>query len=134
MYLKYGIQPGVAASEPAAPAATGSPPPPSFAGATVWVGRYIDSRGTGDVTLSLVRGGSTVSGTWRLRTGGGGPVTGILEASGKRFQLRLENSAANCPGVFEGWAEISETAFTGIYQGKDCEGPVSDGRLELYPK
>jgi hypothetical protein len=134
MYLKYGTQPSRAASEPVAPAPAKATAPPSFAGAAVWVGRYKDSRGEGELTLSLVRGGSTISGTWQLRTGGGGPITGMLEANGKRFQLRMESSSPDCPGVFEGWAEISETVFTGTYRGSDCEGPVSDGKLELHPK
>jgi hypothetical protein len=99
-------------------------------GSGVWVGRYQDSRGAGDVTFTLVRGASTVSGTWKLRTGGGGPVTGVLE-SGGRMQLRMENIAPECPGTFEGSAEITDTTLLATYRGKDCEGVVTGGRLEL---
>ena len=100
-------------------------------GSRVWVGRYQDSRGAGDITFALVRGKSTVSGTWMLRTGGGGPVTGIIEASGRRMQLRMENTAPECPGIFEGSAEITDTTLVATYNGKDCQGDVTGGTLEL---
>ena len=97
----------------------------------VWVGRYQDSRGAGDITFALVRGESTLSGTWMLRTGGGGPVTGIIEASGRRMQLRMENTAPECPGLFEGSGEITDTSLVASYHGKDCQGDVTAGQLEL---
>jgi hypothetical protein len=100
-------------------------------GPSVWVGRYQDSRGAGDVSFTLVRGETTVSGTWKLRTGGGGPVTGLIEAGGRRMQFRMENIAPECPGTFEGSAEISDITLVGSYRGGDCEGAVTEGRLEL---
>ena len=100
----------------------------------VWLGRYQDSRGAGTVTFTLVRGTSTVSGTWRLRTGGGGPVTGLIEADGRRVQLRMENVAPECPGTLEGAGEITDTTLIASYRGKDCEGDITDGRLELRPQ
>ena len=100
-------------------------------GSSVWVGRYQDSRGTGDVTFTLVRGESIVAGTWKLRTGGGGPVMGLVEAGGSRMQLRLENVAPECPGTFEGAGEMTDTTLIASYRGKDCAGSVTDGRLEL---
>ena len=84
--------------------------------------------------MSLVRGTSSLSGTWQVRTGGGGPLSGVLESGGTRFQLRMENVAPDCPGAFDGWVEISETTLVAAYHGKDCAGPVSDGRLDLRPK
>ncbi len=103
-------------------------------GARVWTGRYRDSRGEGDMTFSLVQGESTVSGTWRVRIGGGGPLTGIAEAGGRRFNLRMENTAPACPGTFEGWMQIDPAVLVGAYRGHDCEGQVSDGRFELHPR
>ncbi len=114
-----------------------TPPPGAPArslGPSLWVGRYQDSRGAGDVTFTLVRGESTVSGSWKLRTGGGGPITGLLDETGRRMQLRMENIAPECPGTFEGSAQISDTSMVGTYRGKDCEGAVTDGKLELHPK
>ena len=135
IFLKYGTKPALASAQPAAPPTKGSAPVESkTAGTSVWVGRYQDSRGGGDVAFSLVRGATTVSGTWRLRTGGGGPVTAVAEATGRRLQLRMENTTPECPGTFEGWMELTETTLIGAYRGKDCEGPVSDGRLELRLK
>jgi hypothetical protein len=103
-------------------------------GPSAWVGRYADSRGTGDVTVTLMRGESTVSGTWKMRTGGGGPVTGTVDPNVGRVLLRLENIAAECPGLLEGSAEITDTTFTATYNGRDCQGPVTGGRLELRPQ
>lgn len=103
-------------------------------GSSAWVGRYTDNRGTGEITVTLVRGESTVSGTWKMRTGGGGPLTGIVEPNAGRVMLRLENIAAECSGLLEGSAEMSDTTFTATYQGKDCQGPVTGGRLELRPQ
>jgi hypothetical protein len=96
-----------------------------------WMGRYQDSRGGGDLTFMLVRGTSTVSGTWKFRTGGGGPLAGSLDGAGRRLQFRMENVAAECPGTFEGTAEISDTTLIGTYSGRDCMGAVSGGHLEL---
>ncbi len=135
LYLKIGAKPGVEPAQRTQPSAKASPPAESGASAAdVWVGRYRDSRGEGEISLWLVRGESTVSGIWALRTGGGGQVSGVVEANGRRWSLRLENAAPECPGTFEGWAEIREGTLIGAYQGRDCEGPVSDGWLELRPK
>jgi hypothetical protein len=46
----------------------------------------------------------------------------------------MENTAPECPAVFEGSMEISQTGLVGTYHGRDCEGPVTDGRLELRTK
>lgn len=115
--------------------AVGAPPsgaPARTVGPSVWVGRYQDSRGAGDMTVELMRGESTVSGTWKLRTGGGGPVVGSLESGGRQLRLRMENIAPECPGTFEGSAEITEKTLTGTYRGKDCQGDVTAGKLELH--
>ena len=117
-----------------APRADASSPPPKALGPSAWVGRYTDNRGTGEITFTLMRGESTVSGTWKMRTGGGGPVTGLAESSGGRVQLRLENIAADCPGLLEGSAEITDSTFTATYQGRDCQGEVTGGRLEMRPR
>ena len=122
-----------------APAVPPAPPPTSEprraevkgVASSVWVGRYQDSRGAGELTVSLVRGTSTVSGTWRVRTGGGGPLVGTLEGDGRRLQFRLENLAPECPGTFQGVADLGSTTLVGTYNGQDCEGPVTDGRLDL---
>lgn len=88
----------------------------------MWVGRYQDSRGAGDVTFTLVRGESTVSGTWQLRTGGGGPITGTLEPDGRRMAFRMENIAGGCPGTFDGSSDITDTTLVASYRGKDLRG------------
>ncbi len=139
MYWKLGTQPDKGSPPgPAPPVTAAAKEAPrletSAAGSGVWTGRYQDSRGAGQVTFSLVRGASTISGTWKLRTGGGGPVTGVAEAAGQQWQLRMENTAPECPAVFEGPMEISQTGLVGTYHGRDCEGPVTDGRLELRAK
>ncbi len=133
LYMK-GLGSGKASEEAAArEAKEASPAEAKSAGQTMWTGRYQDSRGGGEITMSLVRGNTTTSGTWRLRTGGGGPISMIRE-KGQRLQLHMENIASDCPGTFEGWVEFNEAGLIGAYNGKDCEGPVQDGRLELRPK
>lgn len=139
MYLKPGTQRGEGSAPEPAPAATvagkeSARVEASAGGSGVWSGRYQDSRGAGQLTFSIVRGASTISGTWRLRTGGGGPVTGILGTEGQRWQLRMENTGPECPAVFEGSMEVSQGVLIGAYHGRDCEGPVTDGRLELRPR
>jgi hypothetical protein len=118
------------------PLAKTAPPgaPARSLGPSVWAGRYQDSRGACDVTFTLVRGESTVSGTWKLRTGGGGPITGLMDQTGRRMQLRMENIAPECPGTFEGSAEISDTSMVATYRGTDCEGAVTNGKLDLRPQ
>ena len=59
-------------------------------------------------------------------------MIGVLEPSGRGLQLRMDNTAPECPGTFEGSAEINDTKLVGTYRGKDCQGPVSNGRLELH--
>jgi hypothetical protein len=141
MYFKVGGQPGAAPAQAGRPAAQAPPPaqePPRVearaTATSVWTGRYQDSRGAGEATFFLVQGQSMVSGTWKLRTGGGGPLTGVVQAGGRRIEIRMENIAPECPAMFEGSAEISARALVGTYHGKDCEGPVTDGRLELHPR
>lgn len=138
VYVKIGTKAASESTQPASPREAASrpaqPAPRTVVkaiGASVWVGRYRDSRGEGDMTFSLMRGESLVSGTWKLRTGGGGPLTGVAEAKGQRLQLRMENTAPECPGTFEGWAEVRGSTLVGAYHGKDCDGPVSEGSFEL---
>ena len=118
------VAPGAVVTPPARATATSTAP-------LLWHGRYQDNRGSGAATFSLVRGTSTVSGTWKVRTGGGGPVTGLIETDGRRIQLRMENISPECPGTLEGTGEITDTTLVATYRGQDCEGGITDGRLEL---
>ncbi len=100
-------------------------------GAEVWVGRYRDSRGEGEITFSLVRREAVLYGVWTRRTGGGGPVKGTLGSDGGALTFRMENTAPECPGLFTGHGMVGEKVIRGAYEGKDCQGEVSDGYLEL---
>lgn len=99
-------------------------------GTEVWVGRYRDSRGGGEIALSLVRRTATLYGVWQLRTGGGGPVQGTVGEDGT-LSFRMDNAAPECPGTFQGQATVEKDVLRGVYEGKDCEGKVSGGSLEL---
>ncbi len=81
--------------------------------------------------FSFVQSGATLSGTWKLRTGGGGSLKAAVEEGGRRLTFQLRNGSSECAGTFEGWAEVSEEAMIGAYHGSDCEGTVSDGRIDL---
>lgn len=129
-----GIGERAPAQVPPLASATPSHAAASNFGPGVWVGRYQDSRGSGDVSFNLVRGVTTVSGTWKMRTGGGGPVTGLMDETGRRMQVRMENIAPECPGSFDGSAEISDTSMVVTYGGKDCQGTVTQGTLTLHPQ
>ncbi len=133
VFLKYGDKPGPAPIQIAAPTTKGSPPVGSkITGTSVWVGRYRDSRGDGEIFFSLVRREATLSGIWKLRTGGGGPFNATVGTGSGKLTFRMENTAPECPGTFEGWIQIGETTgMIGAYHGKDCEGVVSDGRFDL---
>jgi hypothetical protein len=135
LFLKYGSKSSSATAQTAAaPAKSPVPAESKITGTSVWVGRYRDSRGDGEVMFSLVRREATLSGIWKLRTGGGGPFNATVAAHGGKLTFRMENTAPECPGAFEGWAEIGEATMVGAYHGTDCEGVVSDGRLDLRPK
>lgn len=135
VYLNLGTKPAPVSSQTAARSAEPAPLLASkTSGTSVWIGRYRDSRGEGVVTFSLVQREATLSGIWKLRTGGGGPFNATVGADGRRLTFRMENTAPECRGTFEGWAEISEATMVGAYHGKDCEGVVSDGRFDLRPR
>jgi hypothetical protein len=97
----------------------------------VWVGRYQDSRHEGEIEFSLVRRAATLYGVWQLGTGEGGPVKASIWEDGETFAFRMENTAPECPGLYRGVGKLGKKAIFGHYQGKDCEGKVSDGRLNL---
>jgi len=50
------------------------------------------------------------------------------------MQLRMENIAPECPGTFEGAGELDDTSLVATYRGNDCEGAVTEGKLELRPR
>src|SRR5581483_9748125 len=60
--------------DPLAPALGLRPGPPPAQ--DQWVGPYEDSRGSGELTIQLRRVGTRLEGSWRLRTGGDGTLTG----------------------------------------------------------
>lgn len=135
VYLSLGTKPAPGSSQIATgPTQPGLVATSKTTSASLWGGRYRDSRGEGEILFSLVRRGATLSGIWKLRTGGGGPFNATVEADGRKLMLRMENTAPECPGTFEGWAEVSESSMIGAYHGKDCEGVVSDGRFDLRPR
>lgn len=135
VYLNLGTKPAPASPKIAARPPNPAPLPTSTTtGTSVWVGRYRDSRGEGEIMFSLGRREATLSGIWKLRTGGGGQLNATVGADGRKLTFRMENTAPGCPGSFEGWMEINQTILVGAYHGTDCEGPVSDGRFDLRLK
>lgn len=135
VYLKLGTRAAQESAQTATRPATAAPFPESKGtGTSLWIGRYRDSRGDGEVMVSVVRAEAALSGIWKLRTGGGGPFKATGGPAGRRLTFRMENTAPECPGIFEGWLEIGEETMIGAYHGRDCEGVVSDGRLDLRLK
>ena len=135
VYLKIGAKPTSESAQTVPPSTKDSPPLESkTVGTSVWVGRYRDSRGDGEIIFSLVRREAALSAIWKLRTGGGGPFNTTAATDSGKLTFRMENTAPECPGTFEGWVEIGEATMIGAYHGNDCEGVVSDGRLDLRPR
>ncbi len=135
VYAKVGATPAPSPSQAVMGSSKAAPLMESkLTGRSGWVGPYRDSRGSGEFALSVVRKEAALSGIWKLRTGGGGPFNATVGADGRRMTFRMENTAPECPGKFEGWAEPGEATLVGAYHGQDCEGVVSDGRFDLRPK
>ena len=96
-----------------------------------WVGRYEDSRGTGDLVIQLRRTASKLEGVWRLRTGGDGTLTGSAAEGGPTVRFQLAGDGGSCLVLLDGVGEIAGNKWTATYTGRDCQGPVTDGRFTL---
>ncbi len=81
-----------------------------------WIGRYRDSRGEGEIALTLTQDGSACGGTWRLRTGGSGTFAGTLAADGRlptkgiEFLIAEEMRAGNVRGEYAA-ADLTDLTF-----------------------
>lgn len=96
-----------------------------------WTGRYRDTRGEGEIALTLTQDGSALGGTWRLRTGGSGTFAGIVSPDGRTLSFSMRSGDRECPVILGGTAEYVEDRIRGAHQGTDCHGAVGDGRLDL---
>lgn len=96
-----------------------------------WVGQYEDSRGSGELVVQLQRVGSRIEGSWQLRTGGDGTLTGTQAEDGSTVQFQFASQGGTCPVLLDGKGEISGTTWTATYSGRDCQGPVANGRFSL---
>ena len=96
-----------------------------------WTGRYRDTRGEGEITLTLTQDGSAHGGTWRLRTGGSGTFAGIVSPDGRMLSFSMRGGDRECVATLEGIAEYAGNRISGSYRGTDCHGVVADGRLDL---
>ena len=96
-----------------------------------WVGRYEDSRGTGELVIQLRRTASKLEGIWRLRTGGDGTLTGNVLEGGSRVRFQLAGEGGSCLVLLDGAGEITDNRWTATYTGRDCQGAVVDGRFTL---
>jgi hypothetical protein len=105
----------------------GGPPPAR----DQWVGRYEDSRGAGEIAMQLRRVGDRVEGIWQLRTGGDGVLSGTLVGATSIIKFQLASQGGTCFVLLEGAGEIKGNAWTSTYSGRDCQGPISNGRLTL---
>lgn len=96
-----------------------------------WVGRYEDSRGAGELTVQVRRSASRLDGVWRLRTGGDGVLTGDLVGSTPVVKFQLASQGGPCFVLLEGAGEMREREWTATYGGRDCQGPITNGRFTL---
>jgi hypothetical protein len=106
----------------------GDSPPPAR---DQWVGRYEDSRGSGELVVQLRRAGVQVEGIWRLRTGGDGIVTGSVIGGTPVVKFQFASQGGACFALLEGAGEIKDDTWTATYAGRDCQGEISNGRFTL---
>ena len=96
-----------------------------------WIGWYRDSRGEGEIALTLTQDESAHGGTWRLRTGGSGTFAGIVSPDGRTLSFSMRGGDRECVATLEGIAEYAGDRIIGSYRGTDCRGAVAGGRLDL---
>ncbi len=96
-----------------------------------WVGRYEDSRGTGELVIQLRWTAAKLEGVWRLRTGGEGTLTGNVLEGGSKVRFQLASEGGSCLVLLDGAGEIVGNTWTATYGGRDCQGTISNGRFSL---
>lgn len=96
-----------------------------------WVGRYEDSRGTGELVMQIRRAASRIAGVWKLRTGGDGILSGAVVGNTSVVKFELATQGGPCFVLIEGAGEIREREWTATYGGRDCQGPITNGRFTL---
>lgn len=109
---------------------TAGPPPAR----DQWLGRYEDSRGSGELALQVRRSGNGIEGVWQLRTGGVGVVTGTLVAGSSIVKFQLASQDASCFVLLEGAGELTPERWTATYAGRDCQGAIANGRFTLMKR
>ncbi len=98
---------------------------------SAWSGRYRDTRGEGEIALTLMEDSSALGGTWRLRTGGSGTFAGTLSPDGRTLSFSMRGGDRECVATVEGIAAYAGDRISGSYRGADCHGAVEDGRLDV---
>ncbi|MBI3780151.1 MAG: hypothetical protein HY278_03705 [candidate division NC10 bacterium] len=101
---------------------------------SAWSGRYRDTRGEGEIALTLMEDGSALGGTWRFRTGGSGTFAGTLAPDGRTPSFSMRVGDRECVATVEGVAAYAGDRISGSYRGADCHGAVGDGRLDLWKR
>lgn len=96
-----------------------------------WVGRYEDSRGSGELAIQLRRVGSQLEGVWQLRTGGTGVLTGSVVEGGTGVKFQLASQGGTCLVLLDGVGEVTGSIWMATYTGRDCQGAISNGRFSL---
>lgn len=96
-----------------------------------WIGRYEDSRGSGEMIVQIRRTGPQLEGVWHLRTGGDGVITGSLSEGGTKMKFQVANQGGTCLVLLDGTGQISGSTWTATYSGRDCQGAIANGRFSL---
>ena len=96
-----------------------------------WIGRYEDTRGSGELVVQFRRTAGGVEGIWQLRTGGDGVLTGTRVPNTSIVKFTLASQDAACFVLLEGVGELTADRWTATYSGRDCQGTVSNGRFSL---
>lgn len=94
-----------------------------------WAATFADSVSSGRLSFVLLQDGKTVRGTYTSSAGGGGTIVGQLEND--RFTFELTQSLQQCPGKFEGSADLRNSTMIGAYTGADCQGVHANGSFSM---
>ena len=106
----------------------GDEPPPER---DQWLGRFQDSRGSGELDVQIRRTTSAIEGVWRLRTGGDGVVTGTRVPNSSVVKFQLATQGGTCFLLLEGVGNLTADHWEATYDGRDCHGQITNGRLSL---
>ncbi len=110
-------------------------PPPTHASSNgadmdgAWAATFADSLSSGQLSFTLMQDGNSLRGTYTSSVGGGGTIAG--QVTNGKFTFELVQVIKDCPGKFNGSADLRAGAMLGSYTGIDCRGTHANGSFSM---